>query len=1069
MINTFDLSKALVEILHSASELNENCVIDYKVVPHSKEHWCELYKDVLGLLNAYQRPGEDRWLIYGMNIDRKLIAFPKDNPDLLDDANYQQLFKKIDPTPHIELVVVDAPDVLPGEDASRCFAAQYIPAENFGKVYELNSVVEDEAADKRTKKITKYYPGTSFVRIGSQTEPLREEHRNRIRKTVLPPAIPHYSPAPQVWSAIPDVLFVIGSWDESNKEDQSVISRLCNKPYNEISEVMRQSLGQPGFGFSIQGTVWKLQDRGVALEGLSDRLTGHYLNSLIEPLSEIMCSVDEKYTLDTDKRLMADLLDVNRGCSAQIREGIADFCAYLSNNKGSFPRCTSRMINHFVGSIMLKVMMSQDWMVLASSDMALPLFAEADPRLFLRLTQRALHEGSALREYLNQAHDDFLSVKLGQHLIAGVKIAARKEDALSKAIEVLVELSSVTELAKDAIVQILLPWLPQTESPAPIREGVGVFLASSDKPEAWAALLQLFPGKTTTSMSAEEPRYLQVAPISSSIDLSEYWGVSKAYCRSALEHMSLAPGRILDVMNNCMAFIRCGLLQELSDAVQSEVSGCSDAELYPLWCAASNLLASCRRHPDAEWAPNHDDYELLEQLSAALEPSDPYYSVLRLCSTEDYRLFESNDWKANAQLIRDARISEIAELYHSTGKEFIERLVEDGANMQNVGTALAHIELSPEDEAWVLSMLDGADGSPTLQLAYGYVSEKARSNGPGWSEGVDMSRWTMMRVALFYAAQASEPAIWKEAEDKLGDQDLLYWSRVNSICALDDSEDANHYVLKMVQAKRAGETFFVIANCIRKGCAPSVDNVYRALESHVDGQPDSFAYCNIDDIFIWLEENSSGERLFAAEWKYAEVLSGERRDSYLYKQLSEDPMRFMQVLSFYLKEEQVVANLDEEKSATLQSHAWRVLENWRIAPGTNNEGVFSSVCFREWLEKVHQLSDEKGERDIADHFIGKNLFYAQKADGDFFLDDAIAAFYEHSEAARSAFDTETINSRGAHFVDVTGQEEERIASDYEQKASDSEKRGYLKLGAMLRSVSQNYRRQAQEYRDRRAW
>ena len=57
----------MIEILRNAKGFNENSVVDYKVEPHSKDYDTELFKDILALANSYERPNEDRWLIYGVD------------------------------------------------------------------------------------------------------------------------------------------------------------------------------------------------------------------------------------------------------------------------------------------------------------------------------------------------------------------------------------------------------------------------------------------------------------------------------------------------------------------------------------------------------------------------------------------------------------------------------------------------------------------------------------------------------------------------------------------------------------------------------------------------------------------------------------------------------------------------------------------------------------------------------------------------------------------------------------------------------------------------------------------
>ena len=130
MVSTFELEQRLIEILRSAKGFNENSVVDYKVEPHSKDYETELFKDILALANSYERPNEDRWLIYGVNEKTcTLVGVDQNNPNLLDDASYQQKFQKIRPALHIEFIKVPARHVDESLGFETVFAAFYIPKE----------------------------------------------------------------------------------------------------------------------------------------------------------------------------------------------------------------------------------------------------------------------------------------------------------------------------------------------------------------------------------------------------------------------------------------------------------------------------------------------------------------------------------------------------------------------------------------------------------------------------------------------------------------------------------------------------------------------------------------------------------------------------------------------------------------------------------------------------------------------------------------------------------------------------------------------------------------------------
>ena len=305
MISSTELGETLINILRNANVISENSVIDYKVEPYPKDRDCELFKDVLAMANSCDRPGEDRWIIFGVeNRTHKLIGVDAAHPDLLDDASYQQRLQKIDPHLVIELVEVPAEKVLDASAKDKKFVAFYIPSSNVGEVYELSSPVKNKAPNSRGELI-RYEGGTSFIRDGSSTRPLREKDRIRIRS--LKTSLMTLSPAdygrpltvsPSKSNAI-DNLWLLGSWDDKNERDREMISRLCGVPYQEATKELNTSLDR-GL-FHLVGSTWTIRDRIGALSSIGTHLTGSALQRLATSLGEIISSVDE-LTLDSESR-----------------------------------------------------------------------------------------------------------------------------------------------------------------------------------------------------------------------------------------------------------------------------------------------------------------------------------------------------------------------------------------------------------------------------------------------------------------------------------------------------------------------------------------------------------------------------------------------------------------------------------------------------------------------------------------------------------------------------------------------------------------------------------------------
>jgi hypothetical protein len=69
-----------------------------------------------------------------------------------------------------------------------------------------------------------------------------------------------------------------------------------------------------------------------------------------------------------------------------------------------------------------------------------------------------------------------------------------------------------------------------------------------------------------------------------------------------------------------------------------------------------------------------------------------------------------------------------------------------------------------------------------------------------------------------------------------------------------------------------------------------------------------------------------------------------------------------------------------------------------------------------------------------------------------------------AEEMRRGLHTGVFNSRGAHFVDPTGNSEDELAEEHEAKAEKTEAAGFHRLGTTMRSLAVRYAREAERLR-----
>lgn len=1055
----------MIEILRNAKGFNENSVVDYKVEPHSKDYDTELFKDILALANSYERPNEDRWLIYG--VDEKkctLIGVDRNNPNLLDDANYQQKFQKIRPALHIEFFTVPARHVDESFGPEKVFAAFYIPKECMNAVYELGELICDK--EERKGKHRMLHPSVSFVRVGSSTDPLYEHHRLKKRELAEGHAMQSF-PAHKGHESggltkSVDVLMLLGSWDEANKADQELLAAVSGESYSKAIREL-QPLLDDGL-FNMRGSRWIIADRVEGIKRAGRHLTKSMLLDLAEPLGAILSSIDRAFDLQPDERIMADVRKISRGCSRALRESVAIFCAQIGNNPDLLPQCEQNDIDRFLSEVMGAVFQADDWQVLASAEDYMPLLAEASPSMYLRFVERC-SDTNALKRFLQEKSGGLASMSLGWGLVRGIRIAAMAHDMLSRAIRVLVKISEETDLAENAIVDLLLPWYPSTVASVESRIGMGRYLSKQPSETAWQALMALLPGKTTSTFGVVEPTYMPYPEKPESIPMSEYWEVSRAYCRQALEGARGNVARLLDVIKDIDCYETAGLVDEFCGAVYAEAQTLSADDCYKVWDQLSSHVEQCEKFSDAEWAPSDDILQKVKSLVDQLKPSDPFYFALRLCSVYDWDLVRDDESLTEGQKrVAQLRADAIRGLYEQRGVRIAQDLVEKGAKGNSLGVAFSLLDISAEDERVICTFVDSSDAE-MLSFARSYVGNSFARNGWAWVDLLEMDGWSKERMATFYSFLPLSRDAWSRAERLLGDDDALYWSCAPTYGFVKNLSDLSYCAERLLEVGRAADVLEWLSREVREGVNVSADLIKKALGTLRIKVIDSMLSYYIQQLFEYLETVSYDDELFALELQYS-VLLQDRQDSYLYKRMAEDSEAFLLVVSIAynlgLAEEKDTRIPDDVRAAFIV----RILNNFKLVPGYAANGVFDEHVFCEWIEGARGATEDLHALDCIDREIGRVLFYA-KPENDFMLPEAVAEFLESHKAALRGYELEAFNSRGVHTVDPTGAPEDELADGYEQKAVSAEALGYLSIAVAMRSIARSYRDEAERNRKER--
>lgn len=1046
MIKSENIVDALKERIRHAGEVNESSVLDYKLEPHdTKSHICEFLRDIISLLNSSTRPDEDRFLIYGVeNKTRHPLGY---SPNLeLDDAAYQDLFRQyIYPTPTIEFHSFDAAEIIESfEPGDRRFSCFYIPSSNYGPVYEIAKSVKDKDASD-LKKYRQFEVGTSFTRNGSQIQPMTQNERDKMKTLRRQNAEIDLTNISIVCDStgFPVICFaaVLGSWDEASENDKRLIEDFTGTGYGDwVASVRQQALLTPGL-IKTKGTLIVVEQREKILGRFKGSITQSRLDALKPLLKETIGSVHGRFDLDPDKRFAAALYGKEAPYSGAIKTGLAEFLAMLGVNPKDLSDCPIGKVASFTFEVISSILMSDDWKVIASADSILPLLAESNPQGYLILVGRQTRRGSGLAEYLSKDADSLFEEKCGRGLFTGIRFAAISEDLFAESFNLLLKLLPFSRYASESITSILLPWLPQTNATVGARKAAGSKLGEAG---CWDVLVSLLPNVTTVGFPLVSPKYRLKPEPPSSVTVSEFWEVSRSYVLSAISCSANDSGRLLDLIKHFNSIVSADCVSDFMNCIERSCESMTEDDCFIVWSDLLIYLEKCRKYANATWVPKAEIISLVSGTVAAICPPSPKYQALHLFAHSDFDLYE-DDWEKSEETLKQKRLSSLESLYQCGGWDSVKAIIPRVQNKAMFGSIVAMTTFSSEASKNLYPSLGEDDDNS--EVAKGFARESFRLLGEEYLSIPSMENMTNKQAICFYASLPCKRAVWEAAETFLEDQSKEYWQIAEACRLLESRQDAEYALSSYISVNRAPDALLLAHDCIREELEIDRKLVFEAVRAYKPKDSPGFERHFLPAILDYVKPVVP---ILDIGWEEFRLypLFDEKTNMSLHKLISESPEFFSLMISMAFGSVDATQNNTPEAT----QRAYQVLWNWRVIPGESKDG-FCAEAFERWIIEARELTRKGGLVEAADRKIGECLFHAPANPDGLFINSDVAKFLDSNDDALIGYSIESVNSRGAVWVDGKGTTSYALAKDYQEKARSLEAAGYFNFAATVREIA----------------
>jgi hypothetical protein len=314
---------------------------------------------------------------------------------------------------------------------------------------------------------------------------------------------------------------------------------------------------------------------------------------------------------------------------------------------------------------------------------------------------------------------------------------------------------------------------------------------------------------------------------------------------------------------------------------------------------------------------------------------------------------------------------------------------------------------------------------------------------------------------------------WNRVEKWLENSQGDYWLKTNVIPYSED-EALDTAIEKLIEHGRPHAAINCLDRMRYNNKPINVDLCVKALLAALSSSEpsNSMDVYHIVELIQMLQESPAvdPDDLFSVEWAYLPLL--DRHDGAtpkaLENRLASNPEFFCELIHVIYRSKNTndVTNNLSEKTKAIATNASRLLYEWRTVPGMQEDGSFNDTHFSTWIHKVKEICTESGHLDVAFNHVGQVLIHCPSDTNGLWIHHTVANTLNANDAEdmRRGFSTGIYNSRGFRFVDPTGKPELELAEEYRQKAEQAENAGYQRFAVTLRSLSEDYKREAQRVR-----
>lgn len=786
-------------------------------------------------------------------------------------------------------------------------------------------------------------------------------------------------------------LLLVGRWNESNKEEQRLISELCDAGYGEVSMMVQRWLFIDSSPLCRKDNCWYVVSPYDTFLYIRSYITEGVFARFAKVIKEALFDLDPNAMNHLNPKLPIYTLG-KRKFTGLIREGLCHsliLTAILCEDR-------QEQVDEIVRVILKDTDMQ--WWLTYTHENVIPLIAEASPDAFLQYIENDLKKEDSLMMnlFIPIKKKGFFGVEWEvnySNVLFALEMVAWMPEYMMRVCRILAQLSPIINESNyvnkpiNSLMEIFRVWYPMTT--------VGI----SERCKALQTLYRHYPDVTIDLCFkiAENWRYqygnlptrvsrwrLKEINLNSAVTYEEVYQELQTVCDIIVNHDDFSTEQVIKVLSMALD-IR--LTKELRGELRNYLVKRQDIlkSHNAFYQELKGKINRFRSIPNARWQIPNDELVEFENLLESITPENlldrlKYLFDGNIHEMPEIRTIKDNNLRIKA--IRELRKDAAAQILYAVGIDdvfkYAERLEHPEYLMQGLGSCVSAIDIF--DDVYRYARVN--DGKPTyIQTFFNSYAFADREN---FLQCVKVWHGD---IFAWYPISGINPddELWGFVDSFNDQQQLEYWKHAY---AGNLPPERIEYLLDNYQKAGNADQMISIINHIilyEGHYQPNHNLIVNRMHFAMSRMNSEVLHSRdneIDRILKWIEKHpdTTDADIMKLEVPYIIVSDEGIKEWRAYHIIVNSPQYTFELLdnAFYsenpdIKKKEIQLRNEHPEQAGMSEFCGRFLLNISTTPCTEEDGTIDEKRLKSYIADLQKMAVDKGKLVMVNHLIGQLL------------------------------------------------------------------------------------------------